>query len=297
MEDKKYDVFISYSSKDKSVAFTLCEALENEGLICWIAPRNVSTGHYASSIVKGIESSKVLVLVFSKNSNDSTPVLNELELAMGSKIPLIPIRIEETLPTDAMKFYVMSTNWFDVLKAKSVDDFKEFVFVVKQNFKDNKNIDIFHFPKFPKIINNKSAVLSIKNILTLISFLIITLPLLYIFSIDKQDIDRNQVLNILIFNASSEKNLYRTFSKKIKLKYPNAKITIQRNWVHQHIMDKSLIFYQGVDNKNFAKDISEWLPRKQIIKNYKENPKGFFGFSKNRDLIIFVGEELKELNL
>jgi len=76
MKEKRYDVFISHSSKDKKVAFTLCKALENEGLICWIAPRDVGIGHYASSIVEGVEENKIFVLILSKNSNSSTPVIN-----------------------------------------------------------------------------------------------------------------------------------------------------------------------------------------------------------------------------
>lgn len=34
----KYDVFISYSSKDSGVAFDVCAMLEAAGLTCWIAP-------------------------------------------------------------------------------------------------------------------------------------------------------------------------------------------------------------------------------------------------------------------
>ena len=40
----KYDVFISYSSKDSGVAFDVCAMLEAAGLTCWIAPRNVYGG-------------------------------------------------------------------------------------------------------------------------------------------------------------------------------------------------------------------------------------------------------------
>ena len=286
MENKKYDVFISYSSKDTDVAFTLCEALENEGLICWIAPRNVSTGHYASSIVKGVEASKVFVLVFSENSNSSIPVINEIDLAMGSKLPLIPIRIEEILPTGAMKFYVTATNWFDVLKPKSIDDFREFVSVIKQSLGASESMDSLYPIKPPKV----------KNFLIFISFLMIIIPLSYIFLINKVEYPKNKNIykenNILIFDASSQKNLHKKVRKKILSKYPNSKISLQSNWVNKFIMDKSLIFYQGESNKEFAKNVSEWLPSEQIIKDYKANPKGFFGFSKNRDLIIFAGEDM-----
>ena len=37
-------VFISYASKDHTVARTDCEALEKRGFNCWIASRNIQPG-------------------------------------------------------------------------------------------------------------------------------------------------------------------------------------------------------------------------------------------------------------
>jgi hypothetical protein len=36
-----FDVFISYSTKDKATADAACAALESAGIRCWIAPRDV----------------------------------------------------------------------------------------------------------------------------------------------------------------------------------------------------------------------------------------------------------------
>jgi ribosomal protein L7Ae-like RNA K-turn-binding protein len=99
MLEGRYDIFISHSSKDGKIAFTLCQALEKEGFICWIAPRNVKVGFpYAKSIVEGIEKSKALVVLFSNNANESTGVLKEIEIANNSKIPIITLRIEDVFP-------------------------------------------------------------------------------------------------------------------------------------------------------------------------------------------------------
>ncbi len=35
-----HEVFISHSSKDKLTADALCHALEQNGVSCWIAPRD-----------------------------------------------------------------------------------------------------------------------------------------------------------------------------------------------------------------------------------------------------------------
>ena len=52
-------VFISYASQDKTVADAVCVALENAGVGCWIAPRNVVPGEsYAGAIVHAIDSTR-----------------------------------------------------------------------------------------------------------------------------------------------------------------------------------------------------------------------------------------------
>jgi hypothetical protein len=59
-----HDVFISYSSKDKSVAEAACATLENRKIRCWIAPRDVPAGiPYAAALVNAISQSKIFVLV------------------------------------------------------------------------------------------------------------------------------------------------------------------------------------------------------------------------------------------
>ena len=50
-----WDVFLSYSSKDKPVADAACHALESAGIRCWIAPRDIVPGaEWGASIVKAI---------------------------------------------------------------------------------------------------------------------------------------------------------------------------------------------------------------------------------------------------
>lgn len=51
MRDDKF-IFISYSSKDKNVADALCHYLEERGVPCWIAPRDILPGQtWAGAIV------------------------------------------------------------------------------------------------------------------------------------------------------------------------------------------------------------------------------------------------------
>ena len=66
----EHDIFISYSSKDRDTAFSICNMLENNNLLCWIAPRNVTGGKsYAREIIEAINKSTVVLFIFSDNSN------------------------------------------------------------------------------------------------------------------------------------------------------------------------------------------------------------------------------------
>lgn len=88
--------------------------LEKKGVQCWYAPRNIVPGkHYASSILEAIRSSNAFVIVFSKNSNASEQCLKEVDRAVNARKPIIPFRIDETLPTEAMDYYLCNTHWLN----------------------------------------------------------------------------------------------------------------------------------------------------------------------------------------
>ncbi|MCJ7732957.1 MAG: toll/interleukin-1 receptor domain-containing protein [Anaerolineales bacterium] len=111
-----HDAFISHSSKDKTIADAVCGTLEGKNIRCWIAPRDVPPGtHYGAALDKAIENSKIFILLISKGSNNSDQVIRELEIAADNGIPIIPIRIEDIEPTDAMRYYVKSLHWLDAL--------------------------------------------------------------------------------------------------------------------------------------------------------------------------------------
>jgi len=111
-----HDVFISYSSQDKTVADAVCATLEGRKIRCWIAPRDVPPGlPYAAALVKAINDCKVFVLILSKGSNTSGAVMREVEEAVDRGTPIIPLRIEEIEPTEAMRYYIKSIHWIDAM--------------------------------------------------------------------------------------------------------------------------------------------------------------------------------------
>ncbi len=111
-----YDVFVSYSSKDKATCDALCATFEGKGLRCWIAPRDILPGmNWGEAIIEGIEQSRVMVLVFSSHSNQSSRVRREVERAVNKGIPVIPLRIEDVKLSLAMEYFISSQHWLDAL--------------------------------------------------------------------------------------------------------------------------------------------------------------------------------------
>src|ERR1700729_3083932 len=63
------NVFISYASRDAAVATSIVDTLEQQGLKCWLAPRDVKAGApYADAIVRAINEASAVVLVLSASA-------------------------------------------------------------------------------------------------------------------------------------------------------------------------------------------------------------------------------------
>ncbi len=109
------DIFISFASQDARVARTICTALENRGFSCWISARDIQPGeNFQSSIVRAIRGAKVLLLVFTANSNRSEEMTKELALASQQKLMVVPLRVENVDPSDAFAYEFATRQWIDL---------------------------------------------------------------------------------------------------------------------------------------------------------------------------------------
>lgn len=108
-----FDVFISYSSQNQQLADAICHILEEHKIRCWIAPRNVQPGvPYAREIINGIKSCKIMVLVFTHDTNVSEHVANELEIAFKHKKIIIPFIAEDVPMNEDFSYYLQRKHWF-----------------------------------------------------------------------------------------------------------------------------------------------------------------------------------------
>jgi formylglycine-generating enzyme required for sulfatase activity len=111
-----HDVFISHSTSDKAVADAVCAGLENAGIRCWIAPRDVQPGRsFGGEIARAIKNSKAMVLIFSAHSNNSEQVLREVQLSVTAHLHIVQFRIEDVLLNDDLSYFLSTPHWLDAL--------------------------------------------------------------------------------------------------------------------------------------------------------------------------------------
>ena len=114
------EVFISYKSNDpalgnndETVANELCAAIEAAGISCWIAPRDIEPGarSYEGAIMRAIKECSVMLLVFSRFTNDSDDVFKEVANAARKKKQIIPFCIDDSEPNDDFEYHLGSVHW------------------------------------------------------------------------------------------------------------------------------------------------------------------------------------------
>ena len=111
-----HDVFVSYSSGDKPTADAICATLENRGVRCWIAPRDILPSmDWGAAIIDAINASRVMVLVYSARANDSPQIKRELERAVNRGLSVIPFRIEDVPMSTTLEYFMSMPHWLDAL--------------------------------------------------------------------------------------------------------------------------------------------------------------------------------------
>lgn len=170
----KYNVFISYSSKDKAIADAVCHTIEELGIRCWIAPRDIHAGEeYGDVIADAVHKCKVFVLIFSEASSISKWVRSELNLAMDEQLYIIPFRVDGTPLSGSNKLILNKIHWIDAYPSyeKKLGELASNVLNIIKQSKENEIVTT----NIPKTKTNKkikkhiklSAIVSVLLILVL----------------------------------------------------------------------------------------------------------------------------------
>lgn len=104
-------VFISYSSAEADQANELVKKLEQAGIQCWIAPRDIPMGSdYTDEIPEAIEACPTFLLLLSKKSQASKWVKMELTQALNDNRYILPLQMEDFTPKKGFTFLLQNAQ-------------------------------------------------------------------------------------------------------------------------------------------------------------------------------------------
>lgn len=124
MQQKKYDVFISYSSKDyidaykkvkpDNVLSKIKAAFTEAGISYWFDEEGVYSGdEFAPVLAKAIKNSEIVLYVSSVNSNSSEWTRSEIAVAHSYKKKIIPFKIDDSIYDDSVIIYLATLDYID----------------------------------------------------------------------------------------------------------------------------------------------------------------------------------------
>lgn len=129
-----HEVFISYSSKDLQFVKDVTSWLENEGIQCFVAFRDIPKGiEWARIIPDAIKDSKMVVVLHSENYNCSEEVERELKIASDNKKRILTFKIDDSKFKDAKEYYLTAINWIDASTEQAMNDL---ILSIKGNLDD-----------------------------------------------------------------------------------------------------------------------------------------------------------------
>jgi hypothetical protein len=132
----EYDVFISYSRRDKKLVEKICKQFTIAGVTYWMDTDGIETGdEFKTIIVDAIDSCRVFVYFSSIHANASKWTAREITYADRKNMPIIPIRLDNSEYHKSVQFDLGGLDFVD--------------------FTTNDNIVKF-MPKLIQSIKNKS---------------------------------------------------------------------------------------------------------------------------------------------
>jgi len=114
-QSNKYDVFISYSRKDKRVVNMFVDRLTREGFYVWIDKDGIESGDaFKHVIVNAIEQSSVVVFFSSEASNTSLWTSKEIGVAIYENKPIIPVKLDNARYNSEIKFDLINLDYIEL---------------------------------------------------------------------------------------------------------------------------------------------------------------------------------------
>lgn len=109
-----HDIFISYSRLDTEVVQQFYDQLTALGYVVWIDRDGIESGDaFKKVIVRAIKESRCVVFFSSKNSNASEWTIKEISVAVHKKIPIVPVKLDQTDYSEDLEFDLIRLDFTD----------------------------------------------------------------------------------------------------------------------------------------------------------------------------------------
>ena len=253
-----HDIFISYSNKQKSIADKVCLYLEQKGLKCWIAPRDIPVGSdYADLIETAIKACKVVVLVYSETSAISKWVKGEINVAFSENKHILPFRIDNTEIKGSIRIMLSQTHWIDAFPNyyDQLPSLLESICgIINKQTKQINNIDKKNiFDKLPKI--------AIGIIIT--ATLFVTVFMLLFHNKDATISNNKDVISYTILLPYNERleipQTMKKLNEQIIIEYKGFTINYNPtwlipNWVAYELNVEDVVIHHVARNDKFLPD-------------------------------------------
>src|SRR5262249_30612449 len=124
-----HDLFVCHARSDGADAATaLTRDLEQRGLTCWIAPRDIAPGmSWPNAIVDGITRSRAMVLLVTEAANASPEVEKEVSLAAHLHKTRFPVRVSDIPLAGTLLYHLQTRQWRDLFddRERALDEIAE----------------------------------------------------------------------------------------------------------------------------------------------------------------------------
>lgn len=126
------DVFISHAEEDSWITYAVQRTLEENGIRCWVAPRDIRPGSdFVGQISAAMDGCRVVVLVLSSRATESAWVLNELTMAAQRNVPIVVFMVEDA-PPSGLEVIIASRQRVSALNVSPSDSLRNLVTAVER---------------------------------------------------------------------------------------------------------------------------------------------------------------------
>lgn len=118
--NQQYDIFISYSSKDRERVLSFANKLKQQGYSLWMDLDGIIVGDpsFKKTLVNAIENSKIVLFFSSCNSNRSEWTAKEIGIAVEEGKYIIPIKLDSSQYEKSVRLDLVNCDFIDYTSTK-----------------------------------------------------------------------------------------------------------------------------------------------------------------------------------